>query len=569
MMKEIYFNNAAKRKTYAGNLFETGVKELKNSILNSIESEYSSLHKEGFLHIHDLEAYGLTYNCLTPDIIRNFPYEYFDKFSDTKKILEIISYYKHIISNLANEQTGGIAFANFDDEIDYLFNKFKVVDTEFNLELLKNCIESFVTWINVSRTRYGQECYYVSLNLGLSTGKIGRFVTESVLNFFMESSSDIIRPNIIFKAKYGVNLSEKDKNYDLFCLALKCTAKKMIPTYLLCDSKPNVNFDPYKMAIMGCRTRVMQNQHGEETSIGRGNIDYVTINLPKIALEIDSLYKEDINTKISLFQDRWVQIAQQAKKILLDRYDKLLKIDLDNFPFNFNQGLWIRDFNLSETPEEVFKNGTLSIGFIGIAETIEILTGDKYYFSENNFEIAIKIVTFMRETVDQFRKDTNLNFTLLATSGEYVSGRFPNLDKKNYNHKILHKGYYTNSFHVDVDSLMHPLEKIKYEGAFHVLCNGGCITYVELLSAPLNNYEAIFELIEWGIKYGVSYLGINYPMDVCMDCGTIGTFDKCSQCGGSKIKRIRRVSGYLEDLEFFTKGKKSEVLYRKPNIVEE
>ena len=127
MMKEIYFNNAAKRKTYAGNLFETGVKELKNSILNSIESEYSSLHKEGFLHIHDLEAYGLTYNCLTPDIIRNFPYEYFDKFSDTKKILEIINYYKHIISNLANEQTGGIAFANFDDEIDNLFNKFKTL----------------------------------------------------------------------------------------------------------------------------------------------------------------------------------------------------------------------------------------------------------------------------------------------------------------------------------------------------------------------------------------------------------------------------------------------------------
>ena len=175
----------------------------------------------------------------------------------------------------------------------------------------------------------------------------------------------------------------------------------------------------------------------------------------------------------------------------------------------------------------------------------------------------------MREIIDGFRKDTNLNFTLLATSGEYISGRFPTIDKTYYSNNLLNKGYYTNSFHVDVDSLLHPIEKLFYEGIFHDLCNGGCISYVEFSSAPLDNSEAIIEIIDAGIKYGVSYLGINYPMDICNSCGSIGTFDICSECGSNRIKRIRRVSGYLEDLDFFTKGKEAEEANRKPNITED
>jgi ribonucleoside-triphosphate reductase len=224
------------------------------------------------------------------------------------------------------------------------------------------------------------------------------------------------------------------------------------------------------------------------------------------------------------------------------------------------------DFNKVKSLEEVFKNGTLSIGFMGLSETIELLLGQKFYASDTNHAIAIDLVKFMRETIDKFRNDYKMNFTLLATSGEFISGRFPNMDQQYFQHPLVEKEFYTNSFHVDVDSGMGPFDKLKFEGPFHKFSNGGCISYVEFKSAPLNNIEAIYELVECGIKNNINYLGFNFPIDECMDCGTTGTFDDCEKCGSKRIKRIRRVSGYLEELEFFTPGKKAEVAHRKPNV---
>ena len=162
-------------------------------------------------------------------------------------------------------------------------------------------------------------------------------------------------------------------------------------------------------------------------------------------------------------------------------------------------------------------------------------------------------------------KEYRLNFSLLATPGEMISGRFCNIDKEIYNHKIHEKNFYTNSFHVDVDSRIPLLEKIQYEAPFHLLCNGGCITYVELYSAPFNNILALLDVIEYAEKVGISYLGFNYPLDICNVCGETGTFDECKCCGSRDIKRIRRVSGYLEDFNYFTIGKKAEVIKRKAN----
>jgi len=172
----------------------------------------------------------------------------------------------------------------------------------------------------------------------------------------------------------------------------------------------------------------------------------------------------------------------------------------------------------------------------------------------------------MRDKIDLYRKTFKLNFSLLATSGEYAPGRFCKLDSEMFKNDITEKMYYTNSFHVNVDSGMNPLEKIRFEGPFHNLCNGGCISYVELGSAPLNNTEAISDLIDSAIKNGISYFGINYPLDICNDCNNIGTFDNCSKCASENVKRIRRVSGYLEEYDYFTEGKKVEVINRKPNL---
>ncbi len=348
---------------------------------------------------------------------------------------------------------------------------------------------------------------------------------------------------------------------------MDCTCKKMIPTYFLGDSNHNLKIDPFKIALMGCRSKVYQNEHGEDTTIGRANIVYNTINLPRIALEIEKVNSElTKDEKVRLFKEKWQEIAEIVKDLLFDRYYKICKLDADDFSANLQYNLRIIDISKVDSMEEVFKNGTLSIGFIGLSETIELLTGEKYFASEENHKIAIDIIKMMKNTIDRYRKEYNMNFSLLGTSGEFISGRFPSVDKKYFSHPLIDKNFYTNSFHVDVDSGLNSFEKLRFEGVFHKFCNGGCISYLEFQSAPLNNVEAISELIEYAIKQDINYLGFNFPMDRCLDCSTTGTFDDCGKCGSNNIQRIRRVSGYLEDSEFFTQGKKAEVAYRKPNI---
>jgi len=564
-IKSINYEHAAQRRTFVGVVYSRGSKEIKETILNSLDRRFSKLHREGRIHIHDLEAYGQTYNCLTPNILQSFPFKSFENYSEFRKILELFNYYKYIIVGLGNEQSGGIGVANFDEEVEILYTKLNIAKNEENFKFLQDCIDSFLKWINEARDRCGQVQYYVTLNLGLATGEVSRFVTSSVLRCF--KVSDYIRPNIIFKLKNGINHKKEDKNYDLFQLAMDCTCKKMIPTYFLGDSNHNLTIDPFKIALMGCRSKVYQNLHGEDTTIGRANIVYNTINLPRIALEINkensSLSK---NEKVRLFKIYWEEIAEVVKDLLFDRFYKTCELDVDDLTCNLQNNLMIKDLSKVDSLEEVFKNGTLSIGFIGLSETVELLTGEKFFASEENHEIAIGLVKTMKETVDKYRKKYNMNFSLLGTSGEFISGRFPSEDKKYFSHPLIDKEFYTNSFHVDVDSLLNPFDKLKYEGPFHKFSNGGCISYVEFQSAPLNNVEAISELIEFAIKRDVNYLGFNFPMDCCKDCGTTGTFDNCGKCGSTNILRIRRVSGYLEDANFFTPGKKAEVAHRKPNI---
>lgn len=565
-MKGIQFDNAAQRKTYVGHVYKAGTEAIKEKVLNELDEKYSKLHREGKIHIHDLEAYGQTYNCLQMDILQGFPYDRLSRFSDFRKITEIFVHYKDIIVKLGNEQSGGIGFPNFDEEIEILFDRLSIEDNEEHLAVLRDSIESFIDWVNGARERCGQVTYYVSLNLGLATRKIGRFSTRSVIEYFKDSSLDVIKPNIIFKVKKGVNYLPEDKNYDLFCLAVESTCKKMIPTYLLFDSEPNKMYDPRKVSIMGCRTKVVANLFGEPSSIGRTNNAYTSINLPRIALEIDQEFPEkSLNEKFDLFKEKWTETAILVKEILLDRYYRLCKLDLDDFPCNYKFNL-IQDFRTAEHLEDIFKNGTLSVGFIGLSEAVEVLSGEKYYSSDKNHARAMDIVKHMREVVDGFTKEYNLNFTLLASSGEFISGRFPDIDKNYFNHKVIDKEFYTNSFHVDVDSGLHPIQKILFEGPFHNYANGGCISYMEFSSAPLNNTESVKECIEAGINNGINYLGMNFPLDKCQRCGELGTFEDCPKCGSKDILRIRRVSGYLEELEFFTHGKKAEVAHRRPNL---
>lgn len=550
------FENASQRKTYVGVVFDKGEKLVKKNILESLPEEWSDLHNNGYIHIHDLDAYGLTYNCLTFNILNKFPYSSFDGMSDSRKILNVFEYYKSTISKIGNEQSGGMAFANFDNETATIFKNLNIHQNDLNNQLIADQINSFITWINDSHERMGEVAYYVTLNLGLAENDFAKFICYTVLDEFEKSSVRTIKPNIVFKVKIGINYNQQDENRYLFDKAINCTIKKMIPTYMLCDCESNKNFDPHELAIMGCRTKVVADLYGKNTTIGRGNIDNITINLPRLAFESKDMTE---------FKNKWLEVADKVKDILLDRYKKVSQMSVTDFPTNLSRDLWLVDFSKADNIEEIFKHGTLAIGFIGLSEAIEILTGKKYYLDNLNYDLAVNFVKFMRHYVDSLRDTYQLNFSLLATSGEYISGRFPEIDSKIYSHKVLEKEYYTNSFHIDVDSNLPAIEKIQKEGIFHNYCNGGCITYVELKSAPIGNSEAIEELIDTAIKSGVHYFGINYPLDICNDCGEKGVFDKCVNCGSNNITRIRRVSGYLEILDYFVSGKKAEVRNRRCN----
>lgn len=564
-MKQLTNENAASRSSYVGSVYNVGARAVKRGILDSLPPEWSRLHREGYIHIHDLDAYGKTYNCLTFDFLNAFPYKQFEGLTDSGKIIRLFGFIKTMLADMGNEQSGGMAFANFDNELATIFEKLGVRYNSKNCELISEAIGDFLLWCNNTYTKMGQTIYYVTLNIGLAENKFAKFVAYSVMDQFERLGNTVYKPNIVFKVCKGVSRFVGDKNFDLYQKALQCTAKKMIPTYLLCDCISDQKIAPDKLSVMGCRTRVVDDIYGESGAIGRGNIDNISINLPRLALEIDRDHRNDtISEKISLLKEKWLAVAEVTTKILLDRYYKILSLSVDDFPSNSARQLWCVPF---EDITEVFKHGTLSIGFIGLSETIEILSGKRFYDDAEVYQIALDFVSFMREYCNRQREHYRLNFSLLATSGELISGRFLEIDSKQFAPKtdVFSKGFYTNSFHINVDSGISAREKLIKEGPFHALSNGGCISYIELNEAPIGNDEGLRELIEEAIGAGVRYMGINFSKDICDDCGTSGVFDTCPTCGGKKITRIRRVSGYLEILDCFTNGKKNEVKSRKSN----
>lgn len=559
-------DNAANRKSYVGKIYNTGETQTKETILDSLKPEWAKLHREGYLYIHDLDAYGLTYNCLTFDILKAFPYARFEKCSDIEKIVLTFDFIKELLAKMGNEQSGGMSFANFDNDFATIFSNMNIDYKDYE-EIFAASMRSLILWCNNIHTRMGQTSYYVTFNIGLANNNFARFLAFTLLDEFYKSGSFVYKPNIVFKVHKGISRNKEDANYDLLEKALLCTAQKMIPTYLLCDCESDKNIAPDKLSIMGCRTRVADDLFGIEGAVGRSNIGNISINLPRLALEAirDSSNDSSVENRFSLLKKKWIAVADVATDILLDRFYKTCKSDKDLFPTNLEYNLWCENFN-ANTLSDIFKHGTLSIGFIGLTEAVEVLTGKKFWKDDKEaYTVALDFVKFMRKYVEEQKNKHQLNFSLLATSGELISGSFIAIDKQSFQHDILTKGYYTNSFHIDVDSKLPAYKKIQLEGPFHVFANGGSITYVELSEAPIGNAVGLNELVEIAVECGVHYLGFNFPKDVCQGCGTSGTFDVCPECGSHNIMRIRRVSGYLEIQNFFTPGKMKESLNRKKN----
>ena len=444
-------------------------------------------------------------------------------------------------------------------------------------------MEALIHNLNTMNSRAGAQTPFSSINYGTDTSPEGRMVIKNILlanEAGLGNGETPIFPIHIFKIKEGVNYNKEDPNYDLFKLACRVSAKRLFPNFSFIDAPFNLPY--YKegdynteVAYMGCRTRVIGNVYDKSREIvtGRGNLSFTSINLPRLAIKS----KGDL-AKFYELLDKYMDLSIDQ---LMARYRIQAQKTVKNFPFLMGQGVWIDSDKLREndTVGEVLKHGTMSVGFIGLAETLVALTGKHHGEDENSRKLGLEIITRMRKRLDEECEKTGLNFTLLATPAEGLSGRFVKMDAKKYGiiKGVTDREYYTNSFHVPVYYHISAFDKIKIEAPYHALTNAGHISYVELDGDPLQNLSAFEKVVRCMKESGIGYGSINHPVDrdpVCGYTGIIG--DTCPKCGRTEaehmrnFERIRRITGYLVGtVDRFNNAKQAEVRDRVKHSVEE
>lgn len=414
-------------------------------------------------------------------------------------------------------------------------------------------MEAFIHNLNTMHSRAGAQVPFSSINYGMDTSSEGRMVMKNVLlatEAGLGHGETPIFPIQIFRVKEGINYNEGEPNYDLFKLACRTSAKRLFPNFSFVDAPFNLKY--YKgtpeteIAYMGCRTRVMANVYDKnnEISFSRGNLSFTTINLPRLAILSNGDVKEFFNKLDDMLE---LCIDQ-----LLERFEIQCRRKVKNYPFLMGQGIWLGSDKLKPDDEvrEVLKHGTLTVGFIGLAETLKALIGYHHGESEQAQALGLKIVGHMAEAMDEASKKYNLNFSLIATPAEGLSGRFIKMDKKLFGNLegITDREYYTNSFHIPVYYPISAYNKIKLEGPYHALTNGGHISYIEMDGDPTKNLAAFEKIIRAMQDNGIGYGAINHPVDRDPICGYNGIIDDVCPCCGRKenehhgFERISRIN---------------------------
>ena len=596
-----------------------------------LNDEHAQAHKDGDIHIHDLDFLTLTTTCCQIDIRKLFKNGFSTGHGFLREPNDIQSYAALAciaIQSNQNDQHGGqsipyfdygmadgvrktfkrLYYTNIGKIIDIKYDKENTVDKvkeygkkieeeqglvpcmandneymkaekaelskfvpEADIEKIQDlafkyatkevkratyqAMEAFIHNLNTMHSRAGAQIPFSSINYGTDTSVEGRLVMENVLlatESGLGNGETPIFPIQIFKMKEGINYNEGDPNYDLFKLACRVSAKRLFPNFSFIDAPFNYQYykegDPdTEVAYMGCRTRVMGNVYDPSREIvgGRGNLSFTSINLPRIALRVNKqtdVFFRDLEREIRLCRDQ-----------LLERLEIQSQKRVKNYPFLMGQGIWIDSNRLGvdEEVREVLKHGTLSVGFIGLAETLKALTGKHHGESEDAQKLGLEIVGYMRKRMDDFSREYGLNFSLLATPAEGLSGRFVRLDRELFGNieGITDREYYTNSFHVPVYYEISAFDKIKLEGPYHALTNAGHITYVELDGDPLKNLGAFEEVVRAMKDAGVGYGSINHPVDRDPVCGFTGIIEnECPHCkrnadekesGSERINRIK------------------------------
>lgn len=471
------------------------------------------------------------------------------------------------------ELESGILEKSFSKELVAKAQKFAIDKaTKETDRATYQAMEALIHNLNTMHSRAGAQIPFSSINYGTDTSSEARMLVK---NLMLATESGLgngetpIFPIQIFKVKEGINYNPTDKNYDLFKLACECSAKRLFPNFSFLDAPFNLQY--YKpgrketeIAYMGCRTRVVANEFDKDNEIvtGRGNLSFTSVNLPRLAIKAKG--------NVELFFEQLDNVVTVVIEQLLERFAIQCKKKVKNYPFLMGQGVWLGSDKLSFEDEvgEVLKQGTLTCGFIGLAECLKALIGSHHGESEEAQNLGLEIIGYMRKRMDEASKKYKLNFSLIGTPAEGLSGRFVKLDAAKYGkiEGVTDREYYTNSFHIPVYYKISAFDKIRLEAPYHNLTNGGHISYVELDGDTVNNVEAFEKVIRHMKDCNMGYGSINHPVDRDPYCGYTGVIDDvCPKCGRKEDKekgnfeRIRRITGYLVGtLDRFNNGKAAE-----------
>ena len=422
-------------------------------------------------------------------------------------------------------------------------------------------MEAFIHNMNTIHSRGGNQVVFSSINYGTDTSPEGRCIIRELListNEGVGNGSTAIFPIQIWKKKRGVSYLPEDKNYDLYLLACKVAARRFFPNFVNLDAtynqheKWNEN-DPkryqYEVATMGCRTRVFENRFGEKTSIARGNLSFSTINIVRLAIECMNI--EDKSYRIERFFSKLDELLEITAKQLCDRYDFQKTALRKQFPLLMSS-LWMGCEKLgpNDMVGSVINQGTLGIGFLGLAECLIALTGKHHGESEEAQALGLRIVTYMRDRANEFSERYHHNFSVLATPAEGLSGKFTRLDRKSFGEikGVTDKIYYTNSNHVPVYYHCSPKHKAEVEAPYHDLTRGGHIFYIEIDGDATHNPQAIMDIVDLMDKHNIGYCSVNHNRNRCLDCGYEDAQENltvCPKCGGENIDKLQRITGYL------------------------
>lgn len=615
-----------------------GSKEFAKTVL--MEPRFAAAHDDGDIHIHDLDFYATgTLTCCQTDPLRLFKDGFNTGHGHLRTPNSIGSYAALaaiILQANQNEQHGGQSIPNFDYAMaegvnkSYRkalksnlnkYNKFagkkldikipddiRFGDDDDTLKKLKiptsvidaskedverqtlQAMEGFIHNLNTMHSRAGAQVPFTSINFGTDTSASGRLVSKYLLEATengLGKGETPIFPISIFKVKEGINYNPEDPNYDLFKRSMEVSSKRLFPNFTFIDAPFNAMY--YKpgdyrteIATMGCRTRVFSSVFPESDGIvtGRGNCSFTTVNLVRIGIKHGICLGERKKADWTGFYKELDEKMDIAKDQLLERFEFQANEHVRNFPFLMGQGNWFGSEKLGPNDKlrDVIKHGTLSIGFIGLAETLVAMIGKHHGEDEEARELGLDIISHMRERCDQYSKKYKLNFSLLATPAEGIAGRFTRLDRKEFGEikGVNDREFYTNSFHVPVYFPISAFDKIEIEAPYHALCNAGHISYIELDGDPSQNIEAFEAVIRKMHDCNIGYGSVNHPVDRDPVCGFSGIIegDRCPSCGRIEkegevpFERLRRITGYLVgSLERWNDAKKAEEAARvKHNV---